>query len=129
MRRRPRRSSPIATAYLLVEDDLAVRELLTDVLVSHGFDVAAAETAEQAELKTSGRPFDVLVSDIDLPGVSGARLAASLAAQMPAMRVILMSGYPDDGEIAAARLEQHPILLRKPFAMTTLVDRIREALA
>jgi two-component system cell cycle sensor histidine kinase/response regulator CckA len=114
---------------LLVEDDVAVRELLTDVLVAHGFDVLAAETAEQAELKSTGQSFDVLVSDIDLPGASGARLASSLATQMPGMRVILMSGYPDDGEIAAARLEQTPILLRKPFSMTSLVDHIRHALA
>jgi PAS domain S-box-containing protein len=114
---------------LLVEDDVAVRELLTDVLVSSGFDVLAAETAEQAELKSTGQSFDVLVSDIDLPGASGARLASSLATQMPGMRVILMSGYPDDGEIAAARLEQTPILLRKPFSMTSLVDHIRDALA
>ena len=40
---------------LLVEDDVAVRELLTDVLVTHGFDVSAAETAEQAEMKSAGR--------------------------------------------------------------------------
>jgi PAS domain S-box-containing protein len=125
----PAPSGPGRQRVLLVEDDVAVRELLTDVLVSSGFDVSAAETAEQAELKSAGQSFDVLVSDIDLPGASGPRLASSLSSQMPGMRVILMSGYPDDGEIAAARLAQTPILLRKPFSMTSLVDHIRHALA
>ena len=114
---------------LLVEDDMAVRELLEDVLTAHGFEVSAAETAEQAELRAADGPFDVLLSDIDLPGMSGARLAASLGARMPAMRIMLMSGYPDDGEIAQARLEGKAILLKKPFSPTGLVDRIRQVLA
>jgi CheY-like chemotaxis protein len=114
---------------LLVEDDMAVRELLTDVLTSHGFDVSPAETAEQAELKASDCPFDLLLSDIDLPGMSGARLARSLSTRFPGISVILMSGYPDDGEIAEARLDDSTMLLRKPFSTTALVERIRLALA
>jgi DNA-binding response OmpR family regulator len=108
---------------------MAVRELLTDVLTSHGFDVSPAETAEQAELKASDCPFDLLLSDIDLPGMSGARLARSLSTRFPGISVILMSGYPDDGEIAEARLDDSTMLLRKPFSTTALVERIRLALA
>jgi two-component system cell cycle sensor histidine kinase/response regulator CckA len=114
---------------LLVEDDMGVRELLDDVLTAHGFAVSAAETAEQAELQAANHAFDLLLSDIDLPGMSGARLAASLSARLPAMQIVLMSGYPDDGEIAQARLEGRAILLKKPFSTTALVDRIRQVLA
>jgi CheY-like chemotaxis protein len=113
---------------LLVEDDMAVRELLGDVLLAHGFDVASAETAEQAELLAADASFDVLLSDIDLPGASGARLASSLSARMPALQIMLMSGYPDDGEIAQAGLEGKTTLLRKPFSTSALVERIKQLL-
>jgi DNA-binding response OmpR family regulator len=108
---------------------MAVRELLADVLADEGFEVVTADTAEQAELRAEGYACDVLVSDIDLPGASGARLAATLCARHPNLRVILMSGYPDDGEIVNARLQPAPVLLRKPFSTTVLVERLREVLA
>ena len=125
----PARSAADRRRILLVEDDMAVRELLGDVLTAHGFSVSAAETAEQAELQAANSSFDLLLSDIDLPGMSGARLAASLSARVPTMQIMLMSGYPDDGEIAQARLEGRAILLKKPFSTTALVDRIRQVLA
>ena len=84
---------------------------------------------EEARDLNSLTPDPLLVLDIDLPGMSGARLAASLSARMPAMQIMLMSGYPDDGEIAQARLEGRAILLKKPFSTTVLVDRIRQVLA
>ena len=52
---------------------MAVRELLADLLAAHGFEVSAAETAEQAEAQAAHESFDLLLSDIDLPGMSGAR--------------------------------------------------------
>jgi len=79
---------------LLVEDDMAVREMLADMLLAHGFDVASAETAEQAQLLASEASFDVLLSDIDLPGMSGARLAAALSGRLPDLQIILMSAIP-----------------------------------
>jgi nitrogen-specific signal transduction histidine kinase len=120
---RPRQS------ILLVEDDPGVRELLFDVLSIQGFDVRAAETAEEAEEYATGMHIDLLLSDIDLPGISGAELAARLIAQHPAIRVILMSGYPDDGAIERAGVRERPMLLRKPFAMPVLLDKVRAVLA
>jgi two-component system, cell cycle sensor histidine kinase and response regulator CckA len=133
----PRRAAPAAAVeraprqarVLLVEDDDAVRELLADVLTAAGFDVASAGSAEEARRIAADGPVDLLLSDLDLPGQSGAQLAASLQAAAPPLRVILMSGYPDDGAIAEAGLAQRPVLLRKPFATALLVERIREALS
>lgn len=130
------RSSPQATRselparprILLVEDEMAVREMLADGLALQGFDVTAAETAEQGELLARGQTFDLLLSDIDLPGQNGADLAASLRGRFPQLAVVLMSGYPDDGAIAAAGLEGEDVL-RKPFSLAHLVTKIREALA
>jgi PAS domain S-box-containing protein len=112
---------------LLVEDEMAVREMLTDSLAHHGFDVTPAETAEQAELIACERPFDLLLSDIDLPGQNGAALAAALRERIPQLAVVLMSGYPDDGAIADAGFPAE-LVVRKPFATSHLVARIRESL-
>ena len=113
---------------LLVEDDMAVREMLSDGLGMQGFDVAAAETAEQADLLARDRTFDLLLTDIDLPGQNGAELASSLRERFSPLAVVLMSGYPDDGAIAAAGLEREAVL-RKPFSIAHLVSTIREALS
>lgn len=119
---------PARPRILLVEDELAVREMLSDGLAMHGFDVTAAETAEQGELLARGQTFDLLLTDIDLPGQNGADLAASLRSRFPHLAIVLMSGYPDDGAIAAAGLEGETVL-RKPFSLVHLVSRIRDALS
>jgi two-component system, cell cycle sensor histidine kinase and response regulator CckA len=113
---------------LLVEDDAGVRDLLADLLVAHGYDVHAFETAEEAAGYALAQPVDLLLSDIDLPGMNGATLAASLRARQPGVAILLMSGYPDDGAIAAAGFTEPPPLLSKPYSMTTLLARVRDAL-
>jgi CheY-like chemotaxis protein len=125
----PSHARPLGARILLVEDDEGVRELLLDVLESEGFDVDTAATAEQAVERASHRPIDLLLSDIDLPGMSGAELAAHLRQHQPALRVILMSGYPDDGAIERAGLRERPILLRKPFPTPVLLEQVKAALA
>jgi two-component system response regulator FlrC len=109
-----------------VEDDPGVREVLQDVLRSHGFDVHAAATAEEAQTQAAGQMFDLLLSDVDLPGMNGARLAAGLLASQPGLRVILMSGYPDDGTIDG-ELDTRPMFLNKPFTSAVLLESVRKA--
>jgi two-component system cell cycle sensor histidine kinase/response regulator CckA len=114
---------------LLVEDEMAVRELLEEMLERSGFDVASAETGEQATLIASEQAFDVLLTDIDLPGMNGAQLSATLHRQLPHLAVVLMSGYPEDGALEQAHPEERRVLLRKPFSTQQLVARLREALS
>jgi two-component system cell cycle sensor histidine kinase/response regulator CckA len=113
---------------LLVEDEMAVRELLEEMLARNGFDVASAETGEQALLIASERSFDLLLTDIDLPGMNGAQLSASLHERFPTLAVVLMSGYPEDGALEQARPDERRVLLRKPFSTQQLAARLREAL-
>jgi PAS domain S-box-containing protein len=113
---------------LLVEDEMAVRELLEEMLERNGFDVASAETGEQAALIASEQPFDLLLTDIDLPGMNGAQLSAALHERHPGLAVVLMSGYPEDGALEQARPDERRVLLRKPFSTQQLVARLREAL-
>ena len=68
---------------LLVEDDDGVRELLEDVLRGCGYDVTAAATAEEALERSREQTFDLLLSDVDLPAMNGARLARTLRDRHP----------------------------------------------
>lgn len=121
------RPLPERPRVLLVEDEMAVREMLADLLTQRGFDVTAAETAEQAVLRTADQSFDLLLTDIDLPGQNGADLAAALRQRFSDLAIVMMSGYPDDRAIGEAGLTGE-ILLRKPFTTAHLVASLRRAL-
>ena len=110
---------------LVVEDDAEFRRTITAMLSSSGYSVVAAEHAAEALslLETSG-PFDVLLSDVVLPGgMNGRQLAEAVADDHPDMKVLFMSGYSEDVVIHHGRLDPGVILLQKPFRR---VDLIRE---
>ena len=114
---------------LLVEDEEDARKALSGVLRMLGYDVVAAGTGEEA-LALAGDPApDLLLTDLVLPGIPGAELAARLTRLHPALPVIFMSGYTDDD---AATLDTRPgavRFLQKPFDMDTLARELRAALA
>ena len=113
---------------LLVEDEVAVRELVERILRRDGFEVTSAPDALVA-LRTanSAGPFDLLISDVVMPGMSGIELARELRALRPELRVLLISGYTEEavGRVGPDRLE----LLSKPFTADELLARIRTILA
>ena len=113
---------------LLVEDDDGVRELLVEVLRGCGYEVTPAAAAEEALERAREQTFDLLLSDVDLPAMNGARLARTLRERHPELRILLMSGYPDDGTIDG-ELSERPMFLRKPFGSALLVDQVRAALS
>jgi PAS domain S-box-containing protein len=117
---------------LLVEDDDMFRGLLWQVLESKGFRVLAAENPEAAlELAAAhGDAVQLLLSDMVMPGGTGADLAAQLVDRHPGLKVVLMSGYSED---ALARREADlttaDAFLMKPFAIQDLLRLIRELLS
>jgi DNA-binding NtrC family response regulator len=113
---------------LVVEDEDAAREALRDILESLGYEVVAAASGEEAGLLPAEEPFDVLLTDLMLPGVGGAQLVVGLQDRWPALRVILMSGYTED-EVARRGIGEGTVrFLQKPFDMNRLAREIRAAL-
>ncbi|WP_064574177.1 hybrid sensor histidine kinase/response regulator [Cupriavidus gilardii] len=112
------RRDGMAAAVLLVEDDVPSREALQEVLLGFGLDCAAAGSAEEALLLADDRRFDVLLTDITLPGMAGDALAVALRAQQPHIDVVLMTGYGAGADL------QEPIagarVLGKPIDLSTL---------
>jgi PAS domain S-box-containing protein len=89
-----------ALAILVVEDNPVLRQLVCDLVVALDHSVKGVRSAEEAiDLLTDGS-FDVLLTDIRLPGMSGIELAEKATRQMPDLKVVLTSGYgpPDNVE-------------------------------
>jgi two-component system, cell cycle sensor histidine kinase and response regulator CckA len=119
---------PARPLVLLVEDQDAVRDLLTTVLQRNGFDVMSAPSGEAALELASGSSFDVLLTDVVLPGMTGLDVARRIRLQSPGTRVLFMSGYTGDAVLDMAEFGGECAFIQKPFASKALIARLRSVL-
>jgi CheY-like chemotaxis protein len=98
---------------LLVEDDADSREALSSLLGALGLDCTSVASAEEALPLLPAQRYDILCTDITLPGMSGDNLARAVLREQPDMRVLLVSGYGADAPIGdgipGARLLGKPL--------------------
>jgi CheY-like chemotaxis protein len=98
---------------LLVEDDADSREAMHDLLTILGLECTAVASAEEAQEVLAAGSFDIVLTDLTLPGMSGAELARDVRRTRPAIRVLLVSGYGNSaviGEpIPGVRVLQKPV--------------------
>jgi PAS domain S-box-containing protein len=113
---------------LVVEDEEGAREGLVDLLTMLGYRATGVASAEDAGRLPNDPPFDLLLSDILLPGASGADLARGLQARWRRLRVILMSGYTEDEAVRRGVVGGWVRFLQKPFDTKTLAQEVRRAL-
>jgi two-component system, cell cycle sensor histidine kinase and response regulator CckA len=125
---RSRPTPPAQPLVLLVEDQDAVRDLLTTVLQRNGFDVMSAPSGEAALELASGSSFDVLLTDVVLPGMTGLDVARRIRLQSPGTRVLFMSGYTGDAVLDMAEFGGECAFIQKPFASKALIARLRSVL-
>lgn len=127
----PRRAAPAGTeTILLVEDEDGVRRLLKHVLSRQGYTVLEAPDGPEALacLAAHDGPLDLLLTDIVMPGMDGAELAARVLQTRPGVKVMYMSGYTDDVLMRTGALQAGTSFIRKPLKPETLIARIREVL-
>jgi hypothetical protein len=115
---------------LLVEDEELVRLMLVEVLKSAGYSVLDARHGEDALALADGyqEPIHLLVTDMTMPGFSGSELARRLGEKRPAMRVLFISGYTDQGAAQWGKLNQPVHFLQKPFHPDALLATARQIL-
>ncbi len=113
---------------LVVEDEDGAREGLREILASLDYQVAAVASAEEALGLSERRPFDLLLTDLLLPGIGGAQLATTLRRRQPDLEVIFMSGYAQSDALRLDVSAGVVRFLQKPFDMATLAREVRGAL-
>ena len=115
---------------LLVEDAEPLRRLAKSFLETGGFRVFSAESGEEAlEVAAGfGGVFDLLLTDVVMPGINGRVLAEQLLPRQPGMKVLYMSGYTDSFIAGHGVLEPGTHLLHKPFTDEVLIRKVRQVL-
>jgi PAS domain S-box-containing protein len=115
---------------LLVEDEDNVRDLATVVLEGCGYRVFTAPEGLAALqlMATCREAIDLLVTDVVMPQMGGRKLAETLLAEHPELRVLFMSGYTDDAVVRHGVLQANANFLQKPFTPTSLARKVREVL-
>ncbi len=114
---------------LLVEDEQAVRLVVKRALVRFGFEVVDAENGSNAlEIASQNHRIDLLLTDVVMPGMSGAELANHLKETRPSLRVLYMSGYTGDALTDRGVHEEGAGFIQKPFTSEELALRVRALL-
>ena len=116
---------------LLVEDEEGLRALNARGLTSRGYTVLEAGNGVEAieVLEKSGKPVDLVVSDVVMPEMDGPTLARELRRRNPGLKIIFVSGYAEDA--FQKNLPEHGqfAFLPKPFTLKQLVAAVKETLA
>jgi len=115
---------------LLVEDDHGVRDFVSRALAQNGYRVTRAESAEDA-LEVFSREngnFDLLFSDVVLPGRTGLDLAEEILGKVPDMPILLTSGYADQRSRWTEIRSRELAFLVKPYSLTELLQAVHGAL-
>jgi PAS domain S-box-containing protein len=123
--------SPGRATILLVEDELPLRDAGAEYLRARGYTVFAASSGEKALAiaRSTAIAIDLLVTDVIMPGMTGAELADKLCSLRPNVRVVYMSGYPSDSPVHQKIGGMRGIYLQKPFSFHLLSKTLQELLS
>ena len=115
------------TTILLAEDEPAVRELLQRILKKDGYSILVATDGQEALQIAGEHPadgIDLLVSNVQMPGMTGPDLAKELKQSRPNLRVLLVSAYPQ----GILMPDSGWSFLQKPFLPKAILDKVRQTL-
>ena len=110
---------------LIVEDDNELREALCDTLELAGFDFLAAEDAERALVLLQEHQVDMVVSDVNMPGMNGHELLEKIRAGYPALPVMLITAFGQVNKAVEAIKAGAVDYLMKPFDSEALISAVR----
>lgn len=116
---------------LLVEDEQAVREMLSEFLASAGYTVWQAADGEQAMAIIEGEahgPFHLIITDVMMPRMGGQALVQAARERLPGIKVLFISGYGEAAPSLADWDDECTAYIEKPFAYSVLLGRVAELL-
>jgi signal transduction histidine kinase len=115
---------------LIVEDDPAVRVLVSEVLGELGYRFVEASDANGAiPILDSGQRVDLLISDVGLPGMNGRQLAEIGRQLRPGLRILFITGYAEHAAVRGGFLDPGMQMITKPFTFELLTAKVREMIS
>ena len=114
---------------LIVEDDDGVRQYAAEILRDLTYPIIEARDAASAlRLLDADKPFDLLLTDVVLPGKNGRELATEVEERRPGVKIIFMTGYSRNAIVHHGRLDRGTELITKPLIEGVLARKIRQVL-
>jgi len=119
-----------AASILLVDDDVELLKALTKVLEKEGYAITAMPDATSAvrHVNTTKQRFDLVITDVSMPGMKGTSLLAAFKTAFPKIPVIVITAFADWGQYMDALREGAFEYLYKPIDKTDLLAAVRRAL-
>ncbi|MBV6749822.1 response regulator [Pseudomonas chlororaphis] len=115
---------------LIVEDDPAVRVLVSEVLGELGYRFVEASDANGAiPILDSGQRIDLLISDVGLPGMNGRQLAEIGRQLRPGLKILFITGYAEHAAVRGGFLDPGMQMITKPFTFELLTAKVREMIS
>ena len=114
---------------LIAEDEAAVSAFVARALGHAGHDVKAVPDGLAAVAALAAEPFDMLLTDIVMPGMDGIALALKASRDYPAMKILLMTGYSAERQRAHNLSALVHRVIEKPFTLDEICAAVAEELA
>jgi len=115
----------VSARILVVDDEAYIRDLVRDTLRARQYETSTAANGVEA-LDLLGRErFDIVVTDVVMPGMAGLDLVKAIRKSHPHVRVIVLTGYPRNADIGDFLLQGADDLLPKPFRANDLLEVLR----
>ncbi len=116
---------------LLVDDNTMMRTVMRAALERAGHAVTQAADGERALLALAAGPFDLIVTDINMPGMGGVDLVNAVRGSSPDTKILVISGFLDGSDLkdmTSAKTQGVQGSLEKPFTADKLVNKVAEIL-
>jgi DNA-binding NtrC family response regulator len=111
---------------LVVDDELLIRDLLYDFFITEGWDIVVAENGQKAIDYLRNQKFDIVLTDIRMPDVSGLDLTDRIRALYGDLPIVIMTGYPSLETAVAALRHKVDDYIIKPFNINQLYRTIKK---
>ena len=109
---------------LLIDDNVVVRDTLRTIFAQKGCPLKAYETAEEGLQALENERFDIIISDLQLPGIDGVEFFKRAMRSHPDTVRILISGYGDQSTISEAFEIGVHAFIKKPFSLTIFLEQV-----
>lgn len=113
---------------LIIDDEASLRKTLARILQQAGFEVTTAESAEQGLDYLKSSSFDLVLTDLRLPGIQGMQALKAIHTSQPSLPVILFTAQPDVNSAVEALRQGATDYLLKPIKPEAIIERARAIL-